>query len=185
MVLSRLFHQPRVAALAAAGAAALAFMLPQMTQPALASWCFDDPVIQVGNNYVETTIGIAAAPSYVKAHVRSATITYHLPSNLVAEARTISTSTPYFAESVRFVSTGVPALPGQPIAVSVTVAFQTDLLGQVLISQVDNTTQPASAGAQTRPDQGASFTTRSYGLTLLNLSGGGFTWTGALPPATD
>lgn len=181
MILSRLARHPRLAALAVAASAALAFMLPQLAQPALASWCFDDPVVQVGNNYVETTIGIAAAPSYVKAHVRSATITYHLPSNLVSQARTISTSTPYFAESVRFVSTGVPAKPGQPISVSVTIAFQTDLLGQILISQVDNTTQPSSAGAPTQPDQGTSFTTRSYGLTLLNLSGGGFTWSGSLP----
>ena len=181
MILSRLFRHPRLVTAGLAATAALAFLLPQLSPPAFASWCFDDPVVQVGNNYVETTIGIAAAPTYVKAHVRAATITYHLPSDLVSQAKVIYSTSPYFAESVRFVSTGVPTVPGQPIAVSVTVAFQTDLLGQVLFTQVDNTTQPTGWGAQTQPDQGTSFTTSSYGLTLLNLSGGGYTWSGSLP----
>jgi hypothetical protein len=181
MIASRLLRHPRIAAAVVAAGAALAFLLPQLSQSALASWCFDDPVVQVGNNMVETTIGIAAAPGYVRAHVRSATITYHLPANLVSQAKVIYSTSPYFAESVRFVSNGTIAQPGQPIPVAVTVAFQTDLLGQVLFTQVNNTTQPAGWGAQTQPDQGTSFTTSSYGLTLLNLSGGGYTWSGALP----
>lgn len=171
----------RVILAAVAIAASAAFALAH-TAPTYASWCFDDPVVQVGNNFVQTTIGIDADPAYIRAHVRSATITYHLPSNVPA-AKVLSTSTPYFPENVRFVSTGVPVSPGQPITVSVTVSFQTDLLGQLLLTRVDNTTQPASQGAQSGPSQGQSFTTTSPGLTLLNLSGGGFTWTGSLPPA--
>jgi hypothetical protein len=53
-----------------------------------------------------------------------------------------------------------------------------------LLTRVDNTTQPDSQGAQTGPSQGQSFTTTTPGLTLLNLTRGGFTWQGSLPPST-
>jgi hypothetical protein len=169
--------------LAAAAIVASAGFAMAHSSPTYASWCFDDPVVQVGNNFVQTTIGIDADPAYIRAHVRSATLTYHLPSNVPA-AVVLSTSTPYFPESVKFVSTGIPVAPGQPIPVSVTVSFQTDLLGQLLLTRVDNTTQPDSQGAQTGPSQGQSFTTTTPGLTLLNLTRGGFTWQGSLPPST-
>lgn len=183
MFVSRLVRRPQTLLLAAAIGVAALGLGAQHTPSAHAyeEWCFDDPVVQVGNNMVQTTIGIAGAPAYVRAHVHEATITYHLPSNVPA-AKVIATDAPYFAEKVVFFSTGVPVLPGQPIPVLVTLSFQTDLVGQLLVSQVNNTTQPAAAGAQTAPSQGKPFTTSSYGLTLLNLTAGGFTWHGTLSP---
>lgn len=139
---------------------------------AFESWCFDDPVVQIGNEMVQTTVGVYGEPSWIRAHVQSATITYHLPSN-VHGAKVKSTTTPYFAENVVF-DYDEPAVPkGQPVSTSVSVTFKTDAVGARAMVQMVNTVQSAGKGPQTGPDQGAAFTVTTVGSASAGLTASG------------
>jgi hypothetical protein len=150
------------AALAVAAAISVAFGV-QAAHPggAAASWCFDDPVVQIGGSMVETTVGIAADPSVIAAHVHGATITYALPANALHSVVRY-TSSPYFPERIVFTTSTATWIPGLPVPVKVTVAFQSDL---TLPTQVINTAEPASQGAEQSPSQGTPFTMTSFGTT--------------------
>jgi hypothetical protein len=136
------------------------------------TWCFDDPVIQIGNEMVETTVGVYGDPAWVSTHVKSATITYHLPVNTKA-AKVRSTSAPYFAEVVQFVYDGAPVQYGQPVPVTVVVTFQTDAIGAGAPAQMVNTVQSATKGPQTGPAQGNAVTVTTYGDTRSGLTASG------------
>lgn len=139
---------------------------------AFETWSFDDPVIQIGNEMVETTVGVYGDPAWVSAHVKSATITYHLPANVKA-AKVRSTSAPYFAEFVQFVYDGAPVQPGQPVPVAVVVTFQTDAIGADAPAQMVNTVQSAARGPQTGPAQGNAVTVTTYGTIRSGLTASG------------
>ena len=139
---------------------------------AFETWCFDDPVIQIGNEMVETTVGVYGDPAWVSTHVKSATITYHLPSNTKA-AKVRSTSTPYFAENVQFAYDSAPIQPGQPVPVTVVVTFQTDAVGAGAPAQMVNTVQSAAKGAQSAPAEGDAITVTTRGDTRSGLTASG------------
>lgn len=139
---------------------------------AFESWCFDDPVVQVGNEMVQTTVGVWGDPGWVSAHVHAATITYHLPAN-VKGAKVKATTTPYFAENVVFVSDKPASLPGQPIVVDVSVSFATDAQGAHALAQMVNTAQGKSKGPQNAPKQGLPFTLTTFGDATGGLSAAG------------
>lgn len=153
------------AVLAAAAALSVALGV-QAALPggAAASWCFDDPVIQIGDTMVETTVGVAADPAFIAAHVKGATITYYLPEN-VPHAKVRATLTPYFAETVVFKSNGLKVQKGQPIPVTITVSFQSDV---ALPAQMVNTAQSAAKGPQKQPAQGVPVGLTTFGTTTVN-----------------
>lgn len=133
-------------------------------------WCFDDPVIQVGNTMVQTTVGVLGDPAYVRAHVKSATITYYLPQG-VKHAKVLSTTTPYFAENVVFVTSSAKSSHDDLLTpISVSVSFNSDVS---LPAQMINTVQSASKGPQKHADEGtpisAAFTTTSSGATAAGI----------------
>lgn len=158
-----------IAAIAAVLVSTLLFMGQTGRAHAYDEWCFDDPVIQVGPYMLETTVGVLGDPTFVHAHVTSATITYYLPVGVHGE-KVKSTTTPSFPEHVVFATSDVTTWKhNQPMPVTVTVSFVSNV---PLQAQMVNTTQIATKGPQQAPKQGAWVST-AFGSTSAGVSATG------------
>lgn len=86
-------------------------------------WCWDDPVVAIGNDTVSVNLGILGAPTDVGANIHSASIVVHVPAG--APTGILAAQNNPYPEIVSFVNTDQTYRPGKPYNVEIDVTFAT------------------------------------------------------------
>jgi hypothetical protein len=77
---------------------------------AQATWCWDDPIIEVNGHRININIGVQGSPDLVARSVQHAHVTVYVPRG--AEYRLIANTSTFFPESVDFVEVSRPSQIG-------------------------------------------------------------------------
>jgi hypothetical protein len=112
------------------------------------TWCWGDPVVQIGTSTISIIVGARGDPASLSANITAADIVIVVPRGV--STRVLSITNPYFPEQVTFVTSGATWRGGpQPIPVSVVVRFHATAVHQTALQITHDGVELAAATGTT------------------------------------